>query len=671
MAQRLVVQSRLRLPLKFEWLPIVIPAYLVIGAVYTVVYGIKYGFRYVTGRPLDGVRRTNATFTQRGTCAVNTAGTEATAIRPSPWSMLPGWKRGAWRVGVPVGAATGWMAYLADPSTAVTGGAGLSGVVGLRAYVVGRRRWLTRRFRALYIRPMARILAPVVGIPAYVSPDKWMTVTPDLEGLAPRLAKSMSPAEEWTRKKYAQYVEPTLRWTPDHLMRCYWWAGGAMEPLSTPFRRPTEVKPPRVEIRLEDKFVDAELAGKIRAVIKAKLGISELDEHWDQVGDTAVGTWTVRSRPRDPVKLSELVPWFDKLAEHEFIVGFGPGDTPIILSLDDDSPHIACSAGSGAGKSVLAMVIAIQVLRSGGRVTIIDRKGSHKWAKNLAGVRYCRKASEMHDALIELAELADANNNAAFEVADDDETWVPPVRNFVIFEEMNSTVAQLRNYWTSIWVKGEPKSSPAIQAFRDIMNMGRSGYVNLFGVAQMLTANTTGGPESRESFGIRCLARYSANNWKMLAPECAMPKKSKIRGRWQVVVAGDVFEVQVGFSKDLAEIRGYAALSVPVSQDTTTTRVKQGTRIGTSPDGDTDRDTQAVEVQDPFAAPMTLKEALELGIIQSESEDVDKAYEAIRKRIRRAEKDGEKVPPVVAKRGKAYLYRAGDLIEWSEQLASK
>ncbi|MGW5578132.1 helicase HerA domain-containing protein [Micromonospora chokoriensis] len=91
-----------------------------------------------------------------------------------------------------------------------------------------------------------------------------------------------------------------------------------------------------------------------------------------------------------------------RLAEWELYLGQGAGDRPVTLSLRDDSPHIAVSAGSGAGKSVLAEPVAVQVLARGGRVVILDRKGSHSWALGLAGVDYCAKPAQMHDALVRL-----------------------------------------------------------------------------------------------------------------------------------------------------------------------------------------------------------------------------------------------------------------------------
>ncbi|WP_033665013.1 type IV secretory system conjugative DNA transfer family protein, partial [Salinispora oceanensis] len=311
--------------------------------------------------------------------------------------------------------------------------------------------------------------------------------------------------------------------------------------------------------------VTPELQKTVRQTITAKLPLGDLVESWDQVGTHAVGMWTVRERPPRTVGFADIEPYLDALKDDEFLLGLRAGGRPYVVSLNNDSPHIACSAGSGAGKSVLAMLLAVQVLSRGGRVLILDRKGSHRWALGLPGVTYCTAPADMHAAIVGTAALADERNSAALAQP---EGWNPGPRVLVIFEEMNATVAQLKAHWDESREKSDPKVSPAIQGFRNIMFMGRSAKVHLFGVAQMLTANTTGGPESRENFGIRALARYTANNWKMLAPECPMPRKSGTLGRWQLVVAGTATEVQVAYLNP-KEARAIAITGRPVDLENT------------------------------------------------------------------------------------------------------
>src|SRR5262249_51555540 len=237
----------------------------------------------------------------------------------------------------------------------------------------------------------------------------------------------------------------------------------------------------------------------VSAVVKAKIPAGELAETWDQIGAFVTATWTVRRRPPARVGYADLAARIGQLPEWEVFLGLGAGSKPVIVSLRDDSPHIACSAGTGAGKSVLAQLVGVQVLARGGNVVILDRKGSHRWALGLPGVDYCTRPEQMHTALVRLAALADQRNAAGLY---EDEDWDPGPRTLVIAEELNATIAQIRGWWDEVREKGQPKIPPAVRAFRELLFMGRSAKINVFAVAQMLTALTVGGPESRENFGV-------------------------------------------------------------------------------------------------------------------------------------------------------------------------
>ncbi|MET8838333.1 type IV secretory system conjugative DNA transfer family protein, partial [Micromonospora sp. NPDC004540] len=347
---------------------------------------------------------------------------------------------------------------------------------------------------------------------------------------------------------------------------------------------------------------------------------------WNQVGPRVIATWTVRKRPPARVGLAELVARFPALAEDEFFLGLGAGDRPVILSLSADSPHIAVSAGTGAGKSVLAQLVAVQILARGGRVLILDRKGSHRWALGLAGVDYCTRPDQMHSALVQLAALADERNTLALH---EEEGWNPGPRVLVIAEELNATIGQLANFWAEARGKGDPKRSPAVAALADLLFMGRSAKVNVLAVAQMLTARAIGGPEARENFGVRMLARYTANAWKMLAPEAAMPRASRTLGRWQIVVGGQATEVQVAYMST-AEARAFACPRSPETSEVTAL---------SSPAGDF----------------LTLREAAEAGVIPW-------THGAAKKRLQR--RIGA-VPSPRGKRGTADLYAREDLAAWA------
>lgn len=511
---------------------------LLYGLVMAVGACLRWTWRFWTGAHLDGQARTDATWIRPGTQLVS-------KLPAGRWAHRPRLARAGIRAGATAACVGLLTAYNTHPAATARTGLMVAVTAALWGLWRARQAWQGRHFSRMYTRPLFGVLRPILGIPVWAKSSDWLTISPDMAGLAPRLVRPMSPTEQKIREFYGERVEPVLRWFPDRVMRTWWWCLLMVQPAAALIRRPkeTDVRP-RVELRVADRLVTAELQKQVREAVTAKLGLFDLEEKWNQVGPVSVGKWTIRERPPAAAGIADLLDIFSTLAEPEFFAGLASGEKPVIVSLDDDSPHIACSAGSGAGKSVLAMLFGVQNLARGGRVYILDLKGSHRWARGMSGVIYCTKASDMHRALIEVGQIAQSRNDQAM-LEDDD--WDPGARILVIFEEMNATMAKLTSYWAEVREKEDPKTSPAVQAFRDLMCMGRSAKVNLFGVAQMLTARTTGGSEARENFGIRCLARYTANNWKMLVPEVPMPRKSRTRGRWQFVVAGEATETQVAF----------------------------------------------------------------------------------------------------------------------------
>lgn len=585
----------------------------------------RVAYRLVSGRPLDGKPRTDATYLRRGTRPVS-------GSRASRWAMLPGWKRQAARLAAPATA----VAYTVQPVYTVAAVALLAGLGAVKL----RRKLTNRRFVATYITPtVAAISVPLGGAPV----DLY--VSPDLGDLTPRLATPLSPAEKAVRALYGEHVEPLLRWLPDRAMRAWWATQQHVEPLLAPLRRPVdEVPAQRIQLTIDTPYITKEQRQLISSVISSKIPVADLIESWDMVGKRVTATWTVRKRPPSRVGLADIVALLPSVDEWEFVIGLGTGGRPVVISLKEDSPHIAVSAGSGAGKSVLAQLIAVQVLSRGGRVVILDRKGSHKWAVGLAGVTYCTDAGPMTDELVRLATLADRRNREALYQPDD---WNPGQRVLVICEELNATIGYLTDWWHENRSKGDPKTSPAVKGIKELLFMGRSAKVNVIGIAQMLTARAIGGPEARENFGIRALARYSVNNWKMLAPEAAMPRASRTLGRWQIVTGGVATEVQVAYltaaeARMLATVPGRAG--VP---DSALSGVVPG-------------DTGVVgDMADPLSEAVTLREAVDRGIVPGK-------YEAAKKRLQRDRANGRPGTPVpVGRDGLADAYRVGDLIAWT------
>lgn len=497
------------------------------------------------------------------------------------------------------------------------------------------------RFHLTFIRPTRAALKGTLGdAPVRIRVSRQLR-----RALMLRVARPMSPAEAATRRWYGGNVEPVLRWLPDRVMRGVWVVQRVVRPVTSRLGKLLPPNPhagPSIRIDTQVPYLTPDQRAYVSAVRAAKMP-SDLVESWNQIGRHARARYTLRRRPPAKCGYADLAARLPDLAEWEFFLGLGV-DGPTVVSLHDDSPHLALSAGSGAGKSVLAALVAVQVLARGGYVVILDRKGSHRWALGLSGVDYCTTAAQMHNALVRLAALADERNTLAFH---EDEGWDPGPRVLVVAEELNATFAQLRDHWDAVRAKGEAKVSPAVKAFRNLLFMGRSAKVNVLAVAQMLSANTTGGPETRENFGIRCLARYTVNNWKMLVPEAAMPRSSRTLGRWQVVVAGVATETQVCFLT-AAQARLLVAKMSPASRgpgDISQVTAIKGDRAGAG----------TPEPVDPLAELVTLRQAVDRGLVHGQ-------YEAAKKRMQRS----TTAPAPAGKDGNAHVYRIGDLIAWIE-----
>lgn len=550
---------------------------------------IRLTYRWLAGHHLvHGRTLTDATWTRAAT----------RGLTPHPvgryWHR-PGWHRTARRVGTLAVTVLALAAY-------VTGSGWLWGLlvaalVSGAAFVAWRavRAVYGYRHRNRYVRPLERALRPILGYPAHVRTDSWLSVP--------------------------------LLFSRD----------GAQ----------TRVTMPEGFDGLPD------VKKSVARVVSDKLGV-ELDASWSNVGRT-FATFTPVPKPPKRVAFEDLRELIDKAPESAPVIGLGHRSTPISADYDADSPHLLVSAGSGGGKSVLARGQIAQALHNGALAAVLDLKRiSHAWAKGLPNVRYARSVEEIHDTLLALRFEVDRRNLAVDEYADQDGN-VDPVkigpRLFIVAEEMNATINRLKEYWGTIKEKGEPNTSPAVQALGDILFMGRAVRVHVIGIAQMMTARTLGGPEARENFAVRCLARYSMNAARMLAPEVwPFPKSSRHAGRWQIVYAGEAHETQVMWITN-DEARAWASSGtvarwgVPGSQ-VPQERPEQAQEAGTVPGLHLVPDDDGTE-------PVGLSEAVDAAIV-SVSLDV----------LRSARKRDDEFPAAIGKRGAELLYDPDALTRW-------
>jgi hypothetical protein len=286
---------------------------------------------------------------------------------------------------------------------------------------------------------------------------------------------------------------------------------------------------------------------RLAAILTAKLGMEATDAEWRMAGPKPTLTLTVTQPPPARVSLADIRPVIDRARADELVWGLGKRAAPVTTSLSGDSPHIGLSMGSGAGKSVTARALLAQMLYRGCIGLILDYKMiSHQWAAGLPNVVIARRPHEIHAALRWLGREAERRNEVALVGADMDgnvRSVVGP-RLIVICEELNATVARLRAYWREEREKDDPVRSPALDALDAVSFMGRQVLMNIVYIGQRLSVKASGGDgDARENIGVIGFGRYSASNWKMLAPDIAMPPKSLAPGRIQVVT-GQARETQ-------------------------------------------------------------------------------------------------------------------------------
>lgn len=471
----------------------------------------KIVYRWLTGLPLDGRgERSDAGWFVTGSVSWHRSG------RTSRWGYRPRAVRAAIRTGLAVALVALAVTYARSPGPTLTGLA-VAGAVALAGLVAASIRTArTWSHRSRYVRPAARVLAGPLGIPRSRRSHEWLTVPRDYATSDGAVIRVELP--------------PDVHYSPD-------------------------------------------LRKLVADVVRDKLGIAEVAATWATVGKAPYVTLRPFPHPPARVTYADVRQAIADAPATAPVIGLAASGRVVAVDLEADAPHALLSMASGAGKSVLVRTLAAQLIANGSQVIVLDAKRvSQSWLRSLPGVTYCRDAATAHQALLDLALEVDRRYDVIDAAPDDQVDAVDAVdvgpRIILIFEEMVAMMGKLSRWWQTNRDKSDPRTSPAISAFLEIVSMGRQGRVNVIAVAQMGTARVLGGPESRESFSNRILGRYSSQNWKMLCGDIwPMPRSSSHSGRVQVVNGGIAVETQVAFLT-VDEARALAAsgsVTVPAS----------------------------------------------------------------------------------------------------------
>lgn len=300
----------------------------------------------------------------------------------------------------------------------------------------------------------------------------------------------------------------------------------------------------KVEILLPEHFggADQRLMDRLVKTVAGRLGIRDAAAEWSLEGSTPRVLIGTAPAPPPLVTFEEVRQYFEASEPYTPFYGIAAGGQGLHIGMHSDTPHLAISAGSGAGKSEMIKVLVMQALRWGWSVIILDwKEESQEWAKGLRGVRYYSTEEAIHDAGIAIGE------EISHRKANPDPSRRPIL---VVCEEWSMTADLLSEYWSILRGTTPPEEralmpvrSPALTAFKKMIFTGRSlGMFQLL-VAIRFSARVTGGnADLRESFQVILMARYKQQTVNMLARGIKPFPKNRPRevGRWVAVIGEEV-----------------------------------------------------------------------------------------------------------------------------------
>ena len=521
---------------------------------FKLVYAIsRIVLRFFLGRNgvLSGERKTNATFFRPATASLDPSGT---ALR---WEKIPGWQRLLWRLGIL------YVLLLSVPLFLLfaTEKAGIS----LPSY-------LRPSFILLAHGAVAALLFAVWMMRRHIERHGYSIPVPVREIVAEHADRK--PERRWTTVRIEK--EGRFEWEKEKVLPV---AGIVSITLAVPLplladkrravlipRNYREGAPIVLSLPAAFAGVSEKVQKNLETSVARKLGVREISSSLQLEGSSP------RILLRVPAQLPSLITFAEAehflLASQEYspFYGMTAGGEGLNISMEGDSPHSAVSAGSGAGKSEMIKVLAMQALRWGWNVIILDwKEESQEWIKGLDGVRYVSDIDSIHDMGVALGEEVEARKaNPGAER--------PKV--LVICEEWSLTADLLSDYWGALRSMADteekrsmPTRSPALTGFKKIIYTGRALGMFEMLVAIRFSARVTGGnADLRESFQVILMARYKAQTVKMLAPGIKPfpPNKPKERGRWVAVMGDEAVEFRAPLVTD-SEARTFASGGVQSS----------------------------------------------------------------------------------------------------------
>jgi hypothetical protein len=330
----------------------------------TIFWVVRLVFRFFSGRPMSGQRKTDATFLRPARHSLDPSGT---ALR---WEMMRGAARAAWRVGALYLLILSFLLpllWVTEKAISLPWYLSFSFLLWSHLLLIGGcgGGWALRRY----------IKAHGCYLPSLAE---------DEEGKRHLSLRKVDGVLDWRREK----ILPVAR-VVSTVATCHIPDRKAHEWVLIPknFREGGTV-----QIRLPERFTGADEGVKRRLVsaVSAKLGVPGMLPSWALEGSSPSLHLVAPPTPPSEVSYADVERYLLASEEYRPLIGVSGDGEPFYAEMIDASPHIALSAGPGAGKSTMAKLVAMQALRWGWGVVVLDWKQTEafSWMGGLQGVTY-------------------------------------------------------------------------------------------------------------------------------------------------------------------------------------------------------------------------------------------------------------------------------------------
>lgn len=457
--------------------------------------------RYISGRPLSGESRSNATFWRAGVPVFDMESPAASVgERPRPAVSLvkSGSTPTAWPVVVGVVRAVGRGVLAAGRSL-------VSAAVGFRRWprvAVAVLRVVVPGAVAVWVAvPGERVLL-VAGL-AVLLGVAVVTVVTGPGGLGWRRGRVIGDDERYGPSLW-HVVSRALR-LEEGERRQEW--------LTLPFELSAEGAV--ITLRLPQHFIGVESERKaLNELLHARVP-GEWVGAWQTMGDEHRVRWTRKPAPKAVPKLPSRVSWVSSGTPHKVFVGQTVDDFEVVdqyVFTQTETPHWGVAGDTGSGKSTLLYIPIVHARQHGWVVDVLDTKrNSLILAEGYSGVRIHKTTRSCIGTFAEFMVSMMAAEKAVGKDGDPAarEQLVP---RLLVIDELPTLIRFAYTWWKyGIKQKGAP---PFIDWLTIILMMGRSSNHRVVVGTQQFDNALFGGTIGRKQIGTKIVVgRQDMVSW--------------------------------------------------------------------------------------------------------------------------------------------------------------